>query len=68
LQKAHDAILSRLAVHVAEVVRCFVEWPEWFSKLCRPFLEIVVEQLFPSRGMHVGGKRDHAIEVKDYRS
>jgi hypothetical protein len=30
--------LSRLAVHVAVVIRFFVEWPERFSKLCGPCL------------------------------
>jgi len=43
---------------------------ELFERFVKPFfagLQVPVKHLFPGRSMHLGGIRDHAVQVENYR-
>src|SRR4029077_11525044 len=44
-----------------------IERAKGFAVAHRPFPEILVEHLFPARGVQAGGVGDHAVEVEQDR-
>src|SRR5262249_44510505 len=42
-----------------------LEGTKWFASFHRTFLQVRVKHLFPTRCVHVGGVRDHAVEVEE---
>jgi hypothetical protein len=63
-QERRHAVVARLAVHVAVVVRARVELAEGLAGLLRALAQELVEHLLPRGGVDLGGLRQHAVEVE----
>ena len=64
LEKVANAVETGLPIHIEPVVRGEIEGTKCFASLRRTLLKVLVEHLFPTRRVQVGGVRYHTVEVK----
>src|SRR6516165_527388 len=60
-----DTIEAGLPIHIESVARGELERTKLFACLRRTILQVLVKHLFPTRRVHVGGVRDHTVEVEE---
>src|SRR5215468_7608999 len=63
-EKVANAVEAGLPIHIEPVVRDEIERAKCFACLRRALLKVLVEHLFPTGRVEVGGVRYHTVEVK----
>src|SRR5215468_404453 len=63
-EKVANAVEAGLPIHIEPVVRDEIERAKCFACLRRALLKVLVEHLFPTGRVDVGGVRYHTVEVK----
>ena len=60
-----NALITRLAVDIGQVVAVMREFAEGLAISLFPLTQVFVEHLLPCLAVHQGGLGDHSVEVED---
>jgi hypothetical protein len=63
-EKVTNAVEAGLSIHIMPVVRGEIEGTKCFTCPCRTLLKVLVEHLFPTSRVEVGGIRYYAVEIE----